>query len=299
MSDSVWTLEPALMVERIATVIPPQYEIAFVRSPRKQIQVIAPEMGVLLRGEPENNAWRVRAWVAEAGLEPVTAELALEVLAAQDDACVFESTMTQQDVLKAHSSSELKPAALWSYLRRTMEQARLAFDTKGLRAKIPALQPESAMVVPGRVQISGLWEGYRFEFRVQYGSASLTANDPHLASDPLWFAGMYFDKWDTPNGETVPSWDQIEPVFLTLARRLERAPFVYLFRRVSPSDDEAPWESSGQSAEDAFENLLARVSRLRDQGYLSGADNGIFYPQPLNEDIRRFPAVQPKFEVLP
>lgn len=299
MADGMWTVEPALLVERIAPVLPASADVVLLRSPVRQVQVVDESLAVLLRATPEGDRWLLSTWVAEPGLDGVTTRLALEVLAANPDEIVIRTAMELPDVLRAHSSSELKPAALWSSLRRVMEDARLSFDTAGLRARVPLLEVESAFIVPGRVQLSGAWEGFPFDFRVQYGSASLKISSDRAALEPLWFAGMYFDKWDTLSDSSIPSWAQIESLFTTLASRVERAPFIYLFRRIAPSDDEAPWESSGQSPQDAYENLLGRMSRLRDQGYLSGGESGIFDPKPLNVDERRFPVQAPTFEVYP
>lgn len=297
MVESMWTVEPALLVERIAPVLPASADVVLLKKPVRQVQIVDASLAVLLRARPEGDRWILSAWVAEAGLDDPTTRLALEVLAANADEVVSTSSMGLAEVLSAHSSSELKPAALWSYMRRVMESARLFFDTAELRAHVPLLAVESAFVVPARVQLSGMWEGFPFDFRVQYGSASLKVSAARNAVEPLWFAGMYFDKWDALPDSGVPSWSQIGDLFIVLAARVERAPFIYLFKRVSPSDDEAPWESSGQSPQDAYENLLGRVSRLREQGYLSGGEFGAFDPKPLNVDERSFPAVSPKFEV--
>jgi hypothetical protein len=298
MVESLWTVEPALFVELIAPTLPASADVVLVKKPVRQVQIVDEKLAVLLRARPKGKRWVISAWVAEAGLDNVTTRLALEVSASNPNEVILESTMGLADVLAAHSSTELKPAALWSYMRRLMEQARLAFDSADLRAKIPMLTVDTAFIVPAKVELAGMWEGYPFDFRVQYGSASLKISADRNTLEPLWFAGMYFDKWDTLSEDQLPSWTQIRSLFATLASRVERAPFIYLFRRVSPSDDEAPWESSGQSSQDAYHNLLARVSRLSDQGYLSGGEFGIFDPTPLNVDERRFPAETPKFEVL-
>jgi len=297
MVDGVWTVEPALLVERVAPVLPVSADVALVKEPVRQVQIVDESLAVLLRARPDGDRWVLSTWVAEAGLDGPTTRLALEVLAANTDEVVSTASMGLSDVLSAHSSTVLKPVALWSYLRRVMEDARLHFDTAPLRAHIPLLRVDSAFIVPARVQVSGVWEGFPFDFRVQYGSASLKVSAARNAVEPLWFAGMYFDKWDALPDSGVPSWPQVVALFTVLASRMERAPFIYLFKRVGPGEDEAPWESSGQSPEDAFENLLGRVSRLREQGYLAGADFGAFDPRPLNVDERRFPAVSPKFDV--
>lgn len=299
MSRNVWTVEPALLVERIAPVLPVSANVVLIKSPVRQVQVVDENLAVLLRARPKGDRWLLSAWVAEPGLDGVTTRLALEVLAANPDEVALETHMGLREVLNAHSSSVLKPAALWSYMRRVMENARLVFDTAGLRRHIPLLEVASAFIVPSRVQVSGMWEGFPFDFRVQYGSASLKISADRNTLEPLWFSGMYFDKWDSLSDASVPSWAQIESLFVTLAARVERAPFIYLFRRILPSDDEAPWESSGQSPEDAYENLLSRMSRLRDQGYLIGGESNVFDPKPLNVDERQFPAQSPKFEVFP
>lgn len=293
MSDPVWTLAPALLVERIATVLPASASIALVRTPVRQVQIIDTDLSVVVRAVPSGRRWKIRAWAAESHLDAVTAELALEVLASSPEPATLETLMSLDDVLRAHSSSALKPAALWSYLRRVMEQARLTFDTAGLRAQVPALTVSRAELDPWKVRVAGVWDGFAFELKIQYGSASLTVGDSGSV-EPLWFSGMYFEL-----GEMAPSWEQVTPVLVTLAQRIERAPFVYLFTRAKATVEETPWESSGRSAQDAFENLLTRVSRLREQGYLVGGEFGAFDPVPLNRDERRFPKTLPAFEVRP
>lgn len=300
MNERVWMRDAALIVERLSLVLPSSARIALVREPVRQVQIVDVDLAVVLRAIPSDAGWVVSTWVSEHGLDAATTELALEVLATQPEALVERSSLSPADVLAAHSSTEIKPAALWSSFRRLMERARLTFDTSSLRARVPALTIDQSYVGLGKVQINGHWEGFPYEFRVQYGSAALKVMGSSDSSEPLWFAGMYFDKWDTRDEvDGLPTWDQIQSLFVVLAARIERAPFVYLFRRVSPSGDETPWESSGQSAEDAFENLLARVSRLKEQGYMAGHDSGAFYPEPLNRDRRRFPDVPPAFEVRP